>query len=129
MCKKRLAAIFLVCSILMMGFSAVPAAVKHQNHILPFVLRKTSFAFEERVDALIIDAGKEVDGSSLSVEDFETHVVLTRKVNPDTVFYDGPREIIDVYTSDINDVGSPSSTGRYIVIDFGDVGWGDGGNN
>lgn len=127
MCKKRLAAIFLVCSILMMGFSAVPAAGETSESILQFVLRKTSFAFEERVDALIIDAGKEVDGSSLSVEDFETHVVLTRKVNPDIVFYDGPREIIDVYTSDINDVGSPSSTGRYIVIDFGDVGWGDGG--
>ena len=27
----------------------------------------------------------------------------------------------------MNDTGSPSDTGRYIIIDFPDVGWGDGG--
>ena len=57
--------------------------------------------------------------------DFETHVRSARIVNR-YVTYDGPREIIDVYTSDVNDVGYPSDTGRYIVIDFNDVGWEDG---
>ncbi|HHY83725.1 MAG TPA: prolyl oligopeptidase family serine peptidase [Clostridiales bacterium] len=127
MCIKRIGVFILVCSILLLGFSAIPAAGEESGTILPFVLRKTSFAFEERTDALIIDAGKEVIGSSLSISDFETHVRSTRKVNPSYVFYDGPREIIDIYTSKVNDVGSPSPTGRYIVIDFHDVGWGDGG--
>jgi len=95
---------------------------------LPFILRNENFAFHERTDAVIIDAGKEVDGSSLSKDDFEAHVRQTRIVDPDYVAYDGPREIIDVYVSQVNDVGSRSDTGRYIVIDFPDVGWGDGGS-
>ena len=94
---------------------------------LPFILRNENFAFHERTDAVIIDAGKEVDGSSLSKEDFEAHVRQTRIVDPSYVAYDGPRKIIDVYVSRVNDVGSPAETGRYIVIDFPDVGWGDGG--
>ncbi|NLI60109.1 MAG: hypothetical protein GX375_01605 [Clostridiales bacterium] len=127
MCKKRLVMFLLVCSILVLSLGTGFAAAEEASKTLTFVLRKTSFAFEERTDALIIDAGKEVDGSSLSISDFETHVRSTRIVNPDYVTYDGPREIIDVYTSDVNDVGYPSDTGRYIVIDFNDVGWEDGG--
>lgn len=95
--------------------------------ILPFILKNKNFAFHERTDAVIIDAGQEVDGSSLSVSDFEVHVVQTRKINPDYVEYDGSREVIDVYTSKVHDIGSPSVSGQYIVIDFPDVGWGDGG--
>lgn len=95
---------------------------------LPFILRNENFAFHERTDAVIIDAGKEVDGSSLAADDFEAHVRQTRIVDPDYVAYDGPREIIGVYVSEVNDVGSPADTGRYIVIDFPDVGWGDGGS-
>ncbi|HEY8389182.1 MAG TPA: Ig-like domain-containing protein [Parasegetibacter sp.] len=113
---------------LIMVFNLIPLRVEGaSNTILPFILRKTNFAFEERVDALIIDAGKEVIGSSLSVSDFETHVRSTRIVDPNFVAYDGPREIIDVYVSQVNDIGYPSDTGRYIIIDFHDVGWGDGG--
>jgi len=94
---------------------------------LPFILRNENFAFHERTDALIIDAGREVDGSSLNISDWSAHVRATRIVDPSYVWYDGPREIIGIYTSKVNDVGQPSDTGRYIVIDFPDVGWGDGG--
>lgn len=100
---------------------------QHDYAELPFILRNENFAFHERTDALIIDAGKEVDGSSLNISDWSAHVLATRIVNPSYVWYDGPREIIDIYTSKVNDVGYPSDTGRYIVIDFPDVGWGDGG--
>lgn len=94
---------------------------------LSFILRNENFAFHERTDALIIDAGKEVDGTSLNISDWSTHVLATRIVDPSFVWYDGPREIIDIYTSHVNDVGQPSDTGRYIVIDYPDVGWDDGG--
>jgi GH35 family endo-1,4-beta-xylanase/uncharacterized protein YjdB/pimeloyl-ACP methyl ester carboxylesterase len=94
---------------------------------LPFILRNENFAFHERTDAVIIDAGKEVDGSTLNVSDWSAHVYATRIVDPSFVWYDGPREIIDVYASKVNDAGTPSDTGRYIVIDFPDVGWDDGG--
>jgi Predicted peptidase len=95
---------------------------------LPFILRNENFAFHERTDAVIIDAGKEVDGASLSADDFDVHVLQTRIVKPEHVAYDGPRQVIGVYVSEVNDVGSPSDTGRYIVVDFPDVGWGDGGS-
>lgn len=83
--------------------------------------------FEERVAAVIIDAGQIVDDPSLSAEDFEVHVVSTRKVDPEVVVYDGPREVAGVYTSEVNDWGYPAESGRYIVLDFPHVGWGDGG--
>lgn len=95
---------------------------------LVFILKNKNFAFHERTDALIIDAGKEVNGSLLSTSDFDVHVISTRKVNQNHVAYDGPREVIDVYTSHVNDTGSPSDTGRYIIIDFPDNGHGDGGS-
>ena len=94
---------------------------------MPFILRNENFAFEERVAAVIIDAGKIVDGTTLSAEDFDVHVRSTRKVDPERVIYDGPREVAGVYTSEVNDWGYPSETGRYIVLDFPHVGWGDGG--
>lgn len=109
---------------------AIPISVKeNQDELvdLPFILRNENFAFHERTDALIIDAGKEVVGSSLNISDWSAHVRATRIVDPNYVWYDGPREIIGIYTSKVNDVGYPSETGRYIVIDFPDVGWGDGG--
>mgnify|MGYP001206635875 CR=1 FL=1 len=106
---------------------AVPLLIKDDYSILPFILRNENFAFHERTDALIIDAKKEVVGSSLNISDWSAHVRATRIVDPNYVWYDGPREIIDVYVSKVNDVGYPSDTGRYIVIDFPDLGWGDGG--
>lgn len=109
---------------------AVPVTVSKDEYEyaeLPFILRNENFAFHERTDALIIDAGKEVDGSTLNVSDWSAHVRATRIVDPSYVWYDGPREITGIYTSKVNDVGQPSDTGRYIVIDFPDVGWGDGG--
>src|SRR5690606_18387465 len=57
---------------------------------LPFILRNENFAFEERVAAVIIDAGAVVNDASLSAEDFDVHVVSTRMVDPDVVAYDGP---------------------------------------
>jgi len=106
---------------------AVPLLIKEDYSKLPFILRNENFAFHERTDALIIDAKKEIDGSSLNISDWSAHVRATRIVDPSYVWYDGPREIIDIYTSKVNDVGYPSDTGRYIVIDFPDVGWDDGG--
>ncbi|HZG84543.1 Ig-like domain-containing protein [Paenibacillus sp.] len=128
MFKKRLVTILLVCLSLLFNLSTVFAADETTSTTLPFILKNENFAFHERTDAVIIDAGKEVVASSLSVSDFEVHVVATRKVDPNFVAYDGPREVIDVYTSNVNDSGSPSDTGRYIIIDFPDVGWGDGGS-
>lgn len=63
----------------------------------------------------------------MNISDWSAHVRATRIVDPSYVWYDGPREIIDVYVSKVNDVGYPSDTGQYIVIDFPDVGWDDGG--
>lgn len=127
MLKKTLFTSFLVCFILLLSLPSVFAVEETAATILPFILKNENFAFHERTDAVIIDAGEEVDGSSLSVDDFDVHVVATRKVDPDYVEYDGSREVIDVYTSEVNDTGSPSDSGRYIVVDFPDVGWGDGG--
>lgn len=129
MLKKGLFVTLLFSFILAFSMSSALASddPTSDDTTLPFILRNENFAFHERTDAVIVDAGKDVDGSSLSVSDFDVHVLATRIVNPSFVAYDGPREVIDVYTSHVNDVGQPSSTGRYIVIDFPDVGWGDGG--
>lgn len=125
---KKASIIFsLVCLCLVFNLPSVFAAGETSDSTLPFVLRNENFAFHERTDAVVIDAGKEVDGSSLSVSDFTVHVRATRKVDPSYVWYDGPREIVDVYTSRVEDPGYPADTGRYIVIDFPDVGWNDGG--
>ncbi|MGP4039586.1 FIMAH domain-containing protein [Gracilibacillus sp. D59] len=127
MLKKILVVSFLVCFIMLLKLPSGFAAEEATATILPFILKNENFAFHERTDALIIDAGKEVDGSTLAISDFDVHVIATRKVDPNYVGYDGPREVIDVYTSDVNDSGYPSDTGRYIIVDFPDVGWGDGG--
>lgn len=124
--KKRLAVLSLVSALLVASLSAVPAAGE-ESDTLPFILRNENFAFEERVAAAIIDVGKAVDGSSLSADDFDVHVVSTRKVDPDVVVYDGPRDVDGVYTSEVQDWGYPSDSGQYIVLDFPHVGWGDGG--
>ncbi len=128
MYKKGLVVNLLVGFILLLNIPSVFAADDTTETTLPFILQNKNFAFHERTDAVIIDAGKEVKGSSLSTSDFDVHVTQTRIVEPDYVAYDGPREVIDVYTSQVKDPGSPSDTGRYIVIDFPDVGWGDGGS-
>lgn len=127
MSRKKFIAFSLVCFSLMFSLPSVSASNETTDTALPFILKNENFAFHERTDAVIIDAGKEVVGSSLSASDFDVHVVATRKVDPSFVAYDGPREVTGVYTSSVNDSGSPSDTGRYIVIDFADVGWGDGG--
>lgn len=94
---------------------------------LPFILRNENLPFDERTVAAIIDTGKEVDGSQLDISMFSVHAVTTRKVDSSVVVYDGPRTITKVYTSQANDIGSPSDTGRYIVIEF--LNWGEGGAN
>ncbi|MCJ8008440.1 Ig-like domain-containing protein [Lederbergia wuyishanensis] len=127
MFKKFLLVNLLVCFTLSLNLPSVLAANETTGTTLPFILKNENFAFHERTDALIIDAGKEVNGSSLSITDFDVNVIATRKVDPNYVAYNGPREVIDVYTSHVNDTGDPSETGRYIIIDFPDVGWGDGG--
>ena len=127
MLKKTLVTSFFVCLVLLLSLPSIFAAEDTATTVLPFILKNENFAFHERTDAVIIDAGKEVDDSSLSIADFDVHVVATRKVDPNYVEYDGSREVIDVYTSEVNDTGSPSDSGRYIVVDFPDVGWGDGG--
>ncbi|MCT2534677.1 Ig-like domain-containing protein [Aquibacillus koreensis] len=128
MFKKRLVVIFVLCFFTILNVPSVFAADENTETTLPFILKNENFSFSERTDAVIIDAGKEVNSSSLSISDFDVQVITTRKVDPSVVGYDGPREVIDVYTSDVNDVGSSTDTGRYIVIDFPDVGWGDGGS-
>ncbi|MCG6568519.1 Ig-like domain-containing protein [Tessaracoccus sp. ZS01] len=126
MSKKRLGMLSLIGALLFVNLSVLSAAGE-EGSALPFILRNENFAFEERVAAVIIDAGKPVDGSSLSADDFDVHVVSTRKVDPEVVIYDGPREVAGVYTSQVNDWGQPSDSGQYIVLDFPHVGWGDGG--
>lgn len=119
----------MVCFMLCIHLTAVFAAEESDSSTsLPFILRNENFAFHERTAAVIIDAGKEVDGASLSTADFDVHVLQTRIVDPSFVAYDGPREVIDVYVSQVNDIDAPSGTGRYIVLDFPDVGWEDGGS-
>ncbi|SHN23623.1 FIMAH domain-containing protein [Gracilibacillus kekensis] len=126
---KRIVVLFLlVCFIVLLNVPSAFASEEVTETMLPFILKNENFAFHERTDALIIDAGKEVDDSTLDISDFDVHVTTTRKVDPDYVGYDGPREVIDVYTSEVNDSGSPSDSGRYIVVDFPDVGWEDGGS-
>lgn len=131
MFKKKFTVIYLFLLVMVFSIPSVLAADEGENsatdEVLPFILLNENFAFEERTDAVIIDAGKNVSSSSLSISDFDVHVKLTRKVNPDFVAYDDERIVTDVYTSEVNDTGSPSDAGRYIVVDFADVGWGDGG--
>lgn len=119
--KKKLGILSLIVALLAINLSALSAAAQ-EGSTLPFILRNENFAFEERVAAVIIDAGKIVDGTTLSAEDFDVHVPSTRKVDPERVIYDGPREVAGVYTSEVNDWGYPSETGRYIVLDFPHVG-------
>lgn len=126
MFKKRLGILTLIGALLAVNLSAVSAAGE-DGTTLPFILRNENFAFEERVAAVIIDAGKPVEASSLAAEDFDVHVLSTRKVQPEVTIYDGPREVVGVYTSTVNDWGYPADSGRYIVLDFEHVGWGDGG--
>ncbi|RIX48681.1 hypothetical protein D3P08_23565 [Paenibacillus nanensis] len=127
MFKKRYMTVYLFLAVLLFNVPSAFAADDTPEGALSFILKNENFAFSERTDAVIIDAGNIVSGSSLSVSDFNVHVKATRKVDPGFVAYDGPRVVTDVYTSQVNDSGSPSDTGRYIVVDFADVGWGDGG--
>lgn len=127
MFKKRYVTIYLTLFIMAFSFPSAFADEASTDSSLPFILMNKNFAFEERTDALIIDAGKNVSDSSLSKDDFDVHVKLTRKVNADHVVYDDKRVVTDVYISQENNTGSPVDTGRYIVVDFADVGWGDGG--
>jgi len=119
--------IYLTILIMAFSFPSAFADETSTDSSLPFILMNKNFAFEERTDALIIDAGKNVSDSSLSKDNFDVHVKLTRKVNADQVVYDDKRVVTDVYISQENNTGSPVDTGRYIVVDFADVGWGDGG--
>lgn len=127
MFKKRYITVYLFLAVLLFNVPSALAADETPDGALSFILKNENFAFSERTDAVIIDAGNIVSGSSLSVSDFNVHVKATRKVDPGFVAYDGPRVVTDVYTSQVNDSGSPSDTGRYIIVDFADVGWGDGG--
>lgn len=131
MFKKKFTVIYLFLLVMVLSIPSVLAASEDEtetnSQVLSFILINENFAFEERTDAVIIDAGNNVLSSSLSVADFDAHVKLTRKVNPEFVAYDDAREVTDVYVSEVNDTGTPSDVGRYIIIDFADVGWGDGG--
>lgn len=123
MFKKRFVTIYLTLFALLLSVpTAFASDTTSDDSTLPFILLNKNFAFIERTDAVIIDAGKNVNGSSLSVEDFDVHVKATRKVNPDFVAYDDARVVKDVYTSQVSDSENPSDTGRYIVIDFNDNG-------
>ena len=126
MFKKRFLYLTLFAFLLFIP-SAFAADSSSDDNTLPFILLNKNFAFIERTDAVIIDAGKDVSGSSLSVTDFDVHVKATRKVDPSFVAFDDVRPVTDVYTSRIEDSGNPSDIGRYIVIDFNDNGFGDGG--
>lgn len=126
MIRKRLGIFSLIGALLAINLSVVSAAGE-EGTTLPFILRNENFAFEERVAAVIIDAGQVIEDPSLSPEDFDVHVVSTRMVDPDVVVYDGPREVTGVYTSEVEDWGFPADSGQYIVLDFQHVGWGDGG--
>lgn len=128
MFKKRFVTIYLTLLALVFCIpTAFASETTSDENTLPFILLNKNFAFIERTDAVIIDAGKDVSGSSISASDFDVHVKATRKVDPSFVAYDDTREIMDVYTSQVNDSENPSDTGRYIVIDFNDNGFGDGG--
>jgi len=94
---------------------------------LPFILRNENLPFDERTVAAIIDTGKEIDGSLLDISMFSVNARTTRKVDSSYVVYDGPRTITKVYTSQTDDIGAPSDTGRYIIIEF--LNWGEGGAN
>lgn len=127
MFKKRFITLYLFLLAMVFSIPSAFASEATPENTLPFILKNVNFAFEERTDAVIIDAGKIVSNSKLSVSDFNVHVKATRKVNANFVVYDGPRVVTAVYTSQVNDSGTPSDTGRYIIVDFADVGWGDGG--
>ncbi|MCR2807974.1 cohesin domain-containing protein [Paenibacillus soyae] len=127
MFKKRYVTVYLFLVVMLFNLPSAFADEETSDGALSFILKNKNFAFSERTDAVIIDAGNRVSDSSLSVSDFNVHVKATRKVDPSFVAYDGPREVTDVYTSQVNDTGTPSETGRYIIVDFADVGWGDGG--
>jgi pimeloyl-ACP methyl ester carboxylesterase len=127
MFKKRFIAVYVFLLAMVISIPSTFASESTTDTTLPFILKNVNFAFEERTDAVIIDAGNIVSKSKLSVADFKVHVKATRKVNADYVVYDGPRVVTDVYTSQVNDTGTPSDTGQYIIVDFADVGWGDGG--
>src|SRR5690606_11844923 len=74
--KKWLIAAVMVCFMLCIHLTAVFAAEESDSSTsLPFILRNENFAFHERTAAVIIDAGKEVDGASLSAADFDVHVL------------------------------------------------------
>ncbi|MGO4547258.1 cohesin domain-containing protein [Paenibacillus sp. 2TAB23] len=127
MFKKRFITLYVFLLAMVFSIPSAFASEATPDTTLPFILKNVNFAFEERTDAVIIDAGKMVSSSKLSASDFNVHVKATRKVNADFVVYDGPRVVTDVYTSQVNDSGTPSDSGRYIIVDFADVGWGDGG--
>lgn len=127
MFKKRFITLYFFLLAMVFSMPSAFASEATPDPTLPFILKNANFAFEERTDAVIIDAGKIVSTSKVSVSDFNVHVKATRKVDADFVVYDGPRVVTNVYTSQVNDAGAPSDTGRYIIVDFADVGWGDGG--
>lgn len=88
--------------------------------VLPFILRNENFAFDERTVAVIIDAGEgvEIKTSDLDKDDFtvSVHKEITA-VNP-AIVVDGKRTITNVYASKVNAYGTPSDSGRYIVLEF-----------
>lgn len=63
------------------------AADEMPDGTLPFILKNETVAFDERMDAFIINTGKNVSGSELSVLDFSVIMKATRIVNPSFVAY------------------------------------------
>ncbi len=84
----------------------------------PFTLVSDVFEYGNDTVAVIIDAGRAVDGATINAETF---AVSTTNLNPtnNAVWYEGARNVTAAYVSDENAIGDKGlEAGRYIVLEL-----------
>lgn len=75
------------------------------------------FDYGQAVTALIIDAGKPVDGSTVDADTFAVSA-LHKNPNNEAVVYDGPSKVTGVYVNNSGKLGEMSDTGKYIIVEL-----------
>lgn len=69
------------------------------------------------VTAVIIDAGRTVNASTVETDAFAVSAITKNPVN-NNVVYDGARTITKAYVSETREQGKPAASGRYIVLEL-----------
>jgi predicted peptidase len=96
------------------------SAAEIASRTFNFTVQNEVTPYDERTKAVIIDAGTDVDASTISVDDFAVSARNTYNDGKgEKVFFDGSRQITKAYVAKEDKLHAASaSTGRYIVLEL-----------